>query len=439
MFFYPQRECSAFAKVYYFFILSLCLLVNVQEFLIKKIEVFGFVSYIDEACALLAYLVAPVIIRKKRDIWVFGILFLPILSCIYSFLMGFILWGKINYYAVIIQSVVNFKFFLYFVLFFCAKVLFNDNFERINKIFKLCLFLSLFGVFVNFFFPDDFIYSTYEYALSRQRIIGFQFKPNDLAIFLSLFFSAFLFNEDVKIVKLKWFSLFFILTLIVVSTSRTALLVSIIAIIFYAYHIKSKYTVTKISITLLAFVGLLLMFAVFFFEYFLQSFLFKETISNFKEFSSIETSKYIRFIMVFFGFKLLLNYFPFGTGAGTYGTVMSDDSPVYDMLGISQMEFFQKMEGVYDSNIASIFGEYGVVGVMVFIFFSVKVFGFFANGYKYILYMFILVSIFISFFQPFYSYQVNSINMILFMFYIKAMILKYHTSPIRKPRFEMKL
>lgn len=143
--------------------------------------------------------------------------------------------------------------------------------------------------------------------------------------------------------------------------------------------------------------------------------------------------------MVFFGFKLLLNYFPFGTGAGTYGTVMSDDSPVYDMLGISQMEFFQKMEGVYDSNIASIFGEYGVVGVMVFIFFSVKVFSFFANGYKHILYMFILVSIFISFFQPFYSYQVNSINMILFMFYIKAMILKYHTSPIRKPHFEMKL
>lgn len=438
MLLYPKQECSAFARFYYFFILSLCLLINVQEFLIKKIELIGFISYFDEIFALSAYLIAPFIIRRKRDCWVFGILLLPILSCIYSFIVGFTLLGEINWYTVIIQSIINFKFFLYFVLFFCATILFNNNFEKINKIFKLCLLFSLLGAFVNLIFPGDFIYSTYEYALARPRIIGFQFKPNDLAIFLSLFFSGFLFNGCVKIVKLKWIFIFFILCLIVISTSRTALLISIISIVFYAYHVKGQYAIINISIAFFSFLGFSLISTIFLFEYFLESFFLKETISNFSEFSSIETSKYIRFIMVFFGFKLLLNYFPFGTGAGTFGTVMSDDSPVYDMLGISQMEFFQKMEGVYDSNIASIFGEYGVVGIIVFVFFSVKVFSFFANGYKHILYMFISIAVFISFFQPFYSYQVNSINMILFMFYVKAMVLKYHALPIKRLHLEMK-
>ena len=96
------------------------------------------------------------------------------------------------------------------------------------------------------------------------------------------------------------------------------------------------------------------------------------------------------------------------------------------------------MEGVYDSNIASIFGEYGVVGIIVFVFFSVKIFSFFANGYKHILYMFISIAVFVSFFQPFYSYQVNSINMILFMFYVKAMVLKCHVLPIERLHLEMK-
>lgn len=77
-------------------------------------------------------------------------------------------------------------------------------------------------------------------------------------------------------------------------------------------------------------------------------------------------SAYIRGIMLFFSFELANQNFPLGTGAATYGTVNSDDSYVYAEIGLRNSRFFVEREGIYDSNFASLLGEFGYAGLIFY-------------------------------------------------------------------------
>ncbi|WDE03934.1 hypothetical protein SG34_021565 [Thalassomonas viridans] len=83
-------------------------------------------------------------------------------------------------------------------------------------------------------------------------------------------------------------------------------------------------------------------------------------------------SSYIRGIMIFFSFELANDRFPLGTGAATYGTVMSDNSDVYAEIGLQNSRYFVDKEGIYDSNFASLLGEFGYFGVLLYFLFFYK-------------------------------------------------------------------
>ncbi|WP_281556617.1 O-antigen ligase family protein [Thalassomonas sp. RHCl1] len=83
-------------------------------------------------------------------------------------------------------------------------------------------------------------------------------------------------------------------------------------------------------------------------------------------------SSYIRGIMIFFSFELANDRFPLGTGAATYGTVMSDNSDVYAEIGLQNSRYFVDKEGIYDSNFASLLGEFGYFGVILYFVFFYK-------------------------------------------------------------------
>jgi hypothetical protein len=85
-------------------------------------------------------------------------------------------------------------------------------------------------------------------------------------------------------------------------------------------------------------------------------------------------SQYIRGIMIYFSVVLATKYFPFGTGAASYGTLLSDNSPVYREIGLSTTYHFQTKWGIYDSNFASILGEFGVLGMVLFAYILYKMF-----------------------------------------------------------------
>jgi hypothetical protein len=78
-------------------------------------------------------------------------------------------------------------------------------------------------------------------------------------------------------------------------------------------------------------------------------------------------SSYIRGIMIFFAFDLATDRFPLGTGAATYGTVMSDDSPIYAEIGLQNSRYFIDKSGIYDSNFASLLGEFGYIGLLLYL------------------------------------------------------------------------
>lgn len=78
-------------------------------------------------------------------------------------------------------------------------------------------------------------------------------------------------------------------------------------------------------------------------------------------------SSYIRGIMIFFAFELATDRFPLGTGAATYGTVMSDNSPVYAEIGMQNSRYFIDKSGIYDSNFASLLGEFGYIGLLLYL------------------------------------------------------------------------
>ncbi|WP_022946020.1 hypothetical protein [Pseudoalteromonas ruthenica] len=102
-------------------------------------------------------------------------------------------------------------------------------------------------------------------------------------------------------------------------------------------------------------------------------------------------SGYIRGIMVYFSFEIANERFPLGTGAATFGTVMSDESAVYVDLGVDKSQFFIEKEGIYDSNFASLLGEFGYLGVFVYFLLFARVIRLYLGGFTAESYEFFLV------------------------------------------------
>ena len=136
------------------------------------------------------------------------------------------------------------------------------------------------------------------------------------------------------------------------TSSRTALLVALVSILLVLVY-ERRYLLLYLFFCCGFFV------VVFFGEVAAQSFFVVETLSNFSQFSSVDSTQYIRVLMIYYGAQLGLMFFPLGAGAGNFGGVLSADSPVYRLLGVSDMNFFQGLSGIYDSNLAALIGEYG--------------------------------------------------------------------------------
>ena len=65
--------------------------------------------------------------------------------------------------------------------------------------------------------------------------------------------------------------------------------------------------------------------------------------------------------------KLCIAHFPFGSGAATFGSILSIDSPHYRALGVDiNKEYIQR--AIFDSNAATIIGEFGLLGLTMFAF-----------------------------------------------------------------------
>ncbi|MGR5146650.1 hypothetical protein ACQKP8_08920 [Photobacterium alginatilyticum] len=310
-----------------------------------------------------------------------------------------------SFYNISLQSLISFKFFILIPFFVEA----NKRKVTFDKILLVLFVFTVLGFLLNYFYPELFINEkTINFKDRDFRIVGFQFKPNDMAILCSLCFGYFVnFGRDKLGYKMSVTFSIIALLIVILSTSRTGLA---ICMIFLAYWLQAKNRFAFLAVIFF------LPFAwLFEFE---QMFFISETIRNIGEFSNIEQSNYIRFIMIYYSFIIAQDYFPFGSGAASFGTVLSANSEIYKNYGLSSLEFFDDFWGIFDSNLASLLGEYGFIFSALLYILSFKLVFALLDGHRVSKY-FCLSLIIISILQPFYSYHVNSVNLILVLFCMK--------------------
>ncbi|MDD6594886.1 MAG: hypothetical protein PUE27_00055 [Sharpea porci] len=150
----------------------------------------------------------------------------------------------------------------------------------------------------------------------------------------------------------KWY---LILALLMTSTLRSKAFAAVFAfgLIYYFTYIREK----KITIkTLILFVPLVFLMVQDQIEYYF--------------FSNIQSDS-ARYQLLTTSFKIMKDYFPIGTGFGTFGSYMSakNYSPLYQMYGISNVNGLIKGAAYFvsDSFWPMIAGETGIVGLIAII------------------------------------------------------------------------
>jgi hypothetical protein len=262
---------------------------------------------------------------------------------------------------IVVQSVITIKFFIFLITF---VVLFKNHIGEIRKFFSLVLLFVALGVLLHILLGTTFnsIYGVPTYARPNLRYTGFFGHPNHLAyvgvIYTALVLDTFK-NRNLNISPIGWLKISLGLGIIVLSDSRTALLVT--AILFTAFYWDYIYKNVAVFFSFI-FIGMLSAFLVLLFTDLSQS-----IIENIQMSYSLD-SHYIRGLMLYMSILLFIQYFPIGSGAGTFGSNFAHDSQVYVDFGVHDRFYFVEEWGIYDSNFASIIGEYGLIGIVLFIF-----------------------------------------------------------------------
>lgn len=324
-----------------------------MNFVNKFIDV-GFLSYVDEV--LLLFIIFNGAIRatlKNRVLLKESTVYV---SFIYLTLISLIFGLNRNLIDIVFQNLIHLKFFFFFYYFFFRKDAYTNGIE---KTLKLLFYGSLLGVLMSIvlkFKFYDFFGIPMETRNGALRHGGF-FKTNFLAFFYLLFYlrillSYFLKQQHQKVLIV---SVLFALLFLILGTRTSIFIIPLSFLLLYGGNlIKSLGMKGLLAFMAFSLIGLL------FFSDFAE-----KTYQNFVHGFDLEGS-YIRGIMLHLGGLISLDYFPIGTGSGTFGTIFSEGSIVYDNYGVGHRFFFVNMFGVYDSNLASILGEFGFLGVLIF-------------------------------------------------------------------------
>jgi len=309
----------------------------------------------DEFLVVISFFI--IFIKNIKNKYIDKFSTLLIFSLLYFVCISYLFGRKANI-DVLLQSIIHLKLFFFFAL-----VYWSISSRNIMRIILYIGYLSLIGAIINLIFISSFN-NYFDLEISERssfvRIVGFQLNSNNLGTTLS-FFGLLIVWGRIKIKNYRVILLSLIVIFLFLTGSRTAFLIFILGVVFYL--LSKKKPIYKFAIICLSFVMVIFIVPV------MESDIFQKTKNNYISSTvNVMDSGYIRGIMIYGGVKLFFDEFPIGSGASTYGSVLSKNSIIYDELGMSKMIFFDEMVGVYDSNFATIIGEFGLVGVMVYFF-----------------------------------------------------------------------
>ena len=265
-----------------------------------------------------------------------------------------------NFNNTVLCAFIHVKWFL---IFYVVYEIFKDDYVFFKRLFFMTLFMSAFGILINFILQEQFNNYFNQDIMIRDkklRMMGFEMHPNNLGILLSLFFIYVnFFNGMPSYTKIILSTVIFTGICVVLIGSRTPLIVVPLSFAYLLLGKKDKILsfIIIIIISILSTVALVLWG---------QSIIdrTKKNLTAITE--KQDQSEYLRGIMIYNGFKIMFMYFPVGTGMATFGTSLSIGSKVYDDIKIGSRGVFDTMTGgAYDSNFASIAGEMGFLGIVL--------------------------------------------------------------------------
>ncbi|MBZ9777938.1 O-antigen ligase family protein [Psychroflexus sp. CAK8W] len=163
-------------------------------------------------------------------------------------------------------------------------------------------------------------------------------------------------SSKTKINLNSFLQIFFCVAIIFLTDSRTSIIAA--AIFFLAFYWDLLLKNALVLLYVFSTLSLSIVFLAVFTD------VFDSIIQNIFQTFTLE-STYIRGNMIYLSGLIFYQFFPVGTGAASFGSVMANNK-VYEYYEQADRYYFANDIGLYDSNIASIVGEYGFIGLIFY-------------------------------------------------------------------------
>lgn len=315
-------------------------------------------EYLDEVAFLISIMVLlPIFLMKRRIKLIY---FFVGVFVVYSVAVSLFFGLNSDFLEIILQTFITIKFF---IILLALIELFKDSRRTLNNFFLFTVCFAGLGVLIHVILGVRFnhLMEIATFARPNIRYVGFFTHPNHLA-YIALLYMIYVLN--IKFVKQSslsfydWIKIVTAFFVIILADSRTAMLAAgILFFVFYWELIKRNYKIILSGVL----IGVLGLAYVWFYTGLVES-----IGRNLRDTFDL-SSHYIRGNMIYLSGLIFLDFFPIGTGAATFGSVLSGDT-VYALYGQADRYYFVNKKGIYDSNVASIVGEYGFLGIIFFIF-----------------------------------------------------------------------
>ena len=348
-------QFNKFANLFSFYKQIIVVFVCICLFLIAPLTKISIVpSYIDEL--ILFGILVYAVFKSRTDETVRYVLYFYIFLFVVFVAMSYAVFSSRGILSVLLQVFIHLKYLLLFI--FCWTFLGPSNSLKFAYlILGITVVFLILNILTGSLF-NEFFDTKVNLRSGGARPIGVQADTGSLGTTFALIGCLVVSGLKTTSRALKVIILGCMTVLILIASTRTGLVLIPLVVIWWLRDSLKSFV---IAIVLL-----------------ISSVIFIQTSDYMDELISITieniewtiddpvASSYIRGIMIYFAFDLAIDRFPLGTGAATYGTVMSDNSAVYAEIGLQNSRYFIEKDGIYDSNFASLLGEFGFIGLILF-------------------------------------------------------------------------
>ncbi len=300
---------------------------------------------------------------------------------IYAILLLYLIYQVVNYFyspfelkigLVMAQSLINIKVFL--VAFAILLIWQDSRFNRkiVTNIYYLFIGLFIIGMLLNFGLQEWWhIVTGYAETISYRygfiRPVGWLGHAAQNGYFFAItFVTLFLLYAKKPVIKAGIFVKKFFIFIIIDFLMAFPLSVrkGMMMIVPFGFTAFSQLKGAK----KILFVTMAIIFLVLFLFLIKDAQMMQDTLMNIRDMTTAEDNSYIRGLMIYHGASLFGEFFPFGVGNATFGTVLSQYNTfeVYAYVGLPKDRYEQgELKGLYDSGMFSMLAENGFFGMLL--------------------------------------------------------------------------